>query len=325
MRFGGLSTPEEGVQLNANVIAVANGKGGVGKTSVAANLAGLAAHSGWDVLLVDLDRQGNVGSDLGYLGSPNDDGGRALFDALVDRRPLDVPLRGVRPRLDVVPGGDHTGNAAAVVASLLADIEILRNLERALASVASSYDLIVLDCPPAGGVMVDLALAAARGLLIPVRHDAASLKGLELMARQYRKVRGHLNPDLQLLGVVLFGIGRSATAIRQEVRATLEASLGELAPVFDTVIRFSERAPYDMRLEGKLAHEYEAAAEAARTDRLAALHAGTPGELRSMPRYSQTAGGLAEDYMALADEVLSRFRELAGAATTEPELQEVAP
>ena len=125
--------------------------------------------------------------------------------------------------------------------------------------------------------MVDLALAAARGLLIPVRHDAASLKGLELMARQYRKVRSHLNPDLQLLGVVLFGIGRSATAIRHEVRATLESSLGELAPVFDTVIRFSERAPYDMRLDGKLAHEYEIAAEAARTSRLAALHSGIAG------------------------------------------------
>ncbi len=230
----------------------------------------------------------------------------------------------MRPRLDVVPGGEHTGNAGAVVASQLADVDVLRNLERALAAVAPSYDVIVLDCPPAGGVMVDLALVAAHGLLIPVRHDAASLKGLELMARQYRKVRGHLNPDLQLLGVVLFGIGRSATAIRHEVRSTLEASLGELAPVFDTVIRFSERAPYDMRLEGKLAHEYELAAEEARLSRLAALHSGSPSDLQSMPRYSQTASGLAEDYMSLTDEVLSRLHEISAGHEAEEHVEALA-
>lgn len=308
----------------ANVIAVANGKGGVGKTTVAANLAGLAAHSGWDVLLVDLDRQGNLGSDLGYLGESGDDGGRALFAAVVDGRPLEVPLRGVRPSLDVVPGGDHTGNAAAVVAAQLADVDVLRNLERALETVAPRYNLIVVDCPPAGGVMVDLALVAARGLLIPVRHDAASLKGLELMARQYQRVRGHLNPELELLGIVLFGIGRRATTIRQEVRATLEESLGQLAPVFDTVIRFSERGPYDMRMEGKLAHEYETDAEAARSVRLAALHAGTPRELDSLPRYSATASGLAEDYASLADEVLTRFMEIGG-GMPDSELQQVTP
>ncbi len=299
-----------------NVIAVANGKGGVGKTSVAANLAGVAAQSGWDVLLVDLDRQGNLGSDLGYIGQEGDDGGRALFDALVDGRPLEIPLQEVRPSLSVVAGGDFTGNIAAVVSSQLADVEVLRNLERALSTVASRYNLIILDCPPAGGVIVDLALVAARGLLVPVRHDAASLKGLELMARQYQRIKGHLNPALQLLGVVLFGVGRSATAIRREVRETLEASLGEIAPVFETVIRFSERGPYDMRMDGKLAHEYEVAAEAARSDRLAALRSGAPDALKAIPRYSQTAQGLADDYLHLAEEILGRFAELAEASTT---------
>jgi hypothetical protein len=136
------------------------------------------------------------------------------------------------------------------------------------------------------------------------------------MARQYQRIKSHLNPTLQLLGVVLFGVGRSATVIRQEVRETLVASLGEIAPVFDTVIRFSERAPYDMRMEGRLAHEYEVAAEAARSDRLAALRSSAPDALKAIPRYSQTARGLADDYLHLAEEVLGRFAELAEVSAT---------
>ncbi len=294
--------------MGENVIAIANGKGGVGKTSLSANLSGLLANTGWRTLAVDLDQQGNLGADLGYLQDERFDDGRALWDALVDGQPLKSPLVEVRPKLDVVPGGRWTARADTV---LTAEGGKNRQLLRvALAGLQSEYDAIVLDCPPAGGTMVGLALAAARGLVIPVRADAASLKGLEVMARHYQQAKQGDNPDLELLGVVLFAVGLGSTTIREEVKSTLRRALGDVAPVFDSVIRHSERAPYDMRLAGELAHEYELGAEQAKRHRLGLLRQGSRDAGRHR-RYSTTAPGLAEDYASLAQEIMTRFRPLA--------------
>ncbi len=291
-----------------NVIAIANGKGGVGKTSLSANLSGLLANSGWRTLAVDLDQQGNLGADLGYLQDERFDEGHALWDALVDGQALKPPLMEVRPRLDVVAGGRWTARADAVLTA--EGVENRQLLRVALESLQADYDVIVLDCPPAGGVMVTLALAAARGLVIPVRADAASLKGLEVMARHYQQAKQGDNPDLELLGVVLFAVGLGSTSIREEVKTTLRRALGTIAPVFDAVIRHSERAAYDMRLAGELAHEYELGAEKAKRRRLGLLRQGSR-DVGHRRRYSTTANGVAEDYACLAQEIMSRFRPLA--------------
>ena len=101
-----------------NTIAFANGKGGVGKTSVTANVAGIAALSGWRVLTIDLDPQGNLGNDLGYLQSGESDQGAGLMAAIRDDKKL-KPLRDVRPGLDSVPGGDDMDGLMTVLAPRL--------------------------------------------------------------------------------------------------------------------------------------------------------------------------------------------------------------
>lgn len=282
-----------------NTVAFANGKGGVGKTTLAANVAGLAAVSGWEVLAVDLDAQGNLGADLGYAGSSADDGGRALQAALVGDGKLQPSGRGIREGLDVVAGGQAARRSAAVLAGDQG------GLVEVLEPVGRGYDLVVLDCPPAEETMVSEALLAAEGLVVPVRPDAASQQGLQLMARHYEKARA-VNRRLRLLGVVLFGVSRAATAIRREVRGHLEAVLDGIAPVFEATIGYAERAAYDMRIAGQLAHEYEQAAQEAQHRRLRQLRQGKPDGLAAS-HYSRAAEGVAGDFEAVTEAILARL------------------
>ena len=289
-------------------LALANGKGGVGKTSVAVNLAGVAALSGWRVLLVDLDPQGNVGDDLGYRRDGRGDEGETLHDAVLKRgrMPLE-PLRNVRPGLDVVPGGDYTEELADLLATRrnkaagqhAAQAELLV-LGQVLESVAGDYHLMVLDCPPAGGVLLDAALAAAHWLVIPTRGDAGSIQGLVRVAKRFQEVSSSVNPGLEVLGVVLFDFGNSHRRMVAEVRESLAASLGSVAPVFDAFVRSAPKASGDMRNAGQLAYEYEQSKARAVT--------GSDGPRPWEPgalRFGANAAGLAEDYQRLTDEVLS--------------------
>lgn len=227
-------------------VAVANAKGGVGKTSLVANLAGLAALSGLRVLAVDLDPQGNLAHDLGYLDRTDD--GRSLQRVL---RGVGDPetISGVRPNLDVWCGGKHLG---ASVGSLIPTNQPLAN---AVARVGDQYDAVFFDCPPAMGPLVDAALLASDHLLVPVRADHASLHGLEMIGSKFREVRT-VNCRLSLLGVVIFDVSKSATALADEVAKAVRAGFaGEQLEVL-AAIRRSERAAYDMRGSGSLAHEY---------------------------------------------------------------------
>jgi chromosome partitioning protein len=293
----------------ARVVVVAQGKGGVGKTSLTANVAGLAALAGHRVLAVDLDQQGNLARDLGY--DPGD--GEQLLQAFVGGRPVPV-LKDVRPGLDVVPGGPAVADLLGIAFARsgrggkdLADVLLI-----ALAPVVGEYDLVLVDTPPGERLLVEAALAVASYVVIPTRPDDASLDGLERVAERCAAAR-HRNPQLTLLGVCLFGVGSRSRRLTEGAREAVTDLLGGSAPVFHAQIRHLESAAVDARRQGLLVHELEAATTAARRGRLAALRARRRPEDDLLTR---DASGLAEDYAALAREVMSRIGDLESAAVS---------
>jgi chromosome partitioning protein len=282
-----------------SALMISNGKGGVLKTSLAANLSALAANSGWSVLAVDLDPQGNLATDLGCL--EGSDGGEGLLHAVCDPKPL-IPLEQVRPGLDVVPGGPRTAELAGYLSRMALSGELVHTwLERALAPIASNYSLIVFDCPPGEALVHALAMTAAHYVLIPTQPDLGSIHGLGAVFRRLLDIRASTNPAIEVLGVVVGPVGTQSTAITRRTRAHLADILGESVPVFDRTIRLAQAAAVHCRERGLLAHEYEQEAEQA-----------TPwyrriGERGHTPSFSSAARGLAEDYQVLAEEILGAF------------------
>jgi chromosome partitioning protein len=289
------------------MVVVAQGKGGVGKTSLTANVAGLAALSGHRVLAVDLDQQGNLARDLGYEVTD----GEQLLQAFVSGQPAPV-LPEVRPGLDVVPGGpaiaDLLGIAFARSGRGGKDLSDL--LEVSLAPLVGKYELVLVDTPPGERLLVEAALAIASYVVIPTRADEASLDGLERVAERCLAARER-NPGLTLLGVCLFSVGSRSRRLASSVREVISEMLGDVAPVFDTQIRHMESAAVDARRQGLLVHELEEAAATARKGRLAALRARRRPDDDLLTR---DASALAEDYSALAREVMSRVAQLEAAA-----------
>lgn len=294
----------------SRVVAVVNGKGGVGKTTITANVGGLLAASGYRVLLVDLDPQGNLGEELGYTGSALDDNGLALAQALAFGGDLQ-PVMGVRPQLDVLVGGAQLDMAAAgLTMRANKDPRTAKLvLAQGLAPLAANYDLILIDCPPGQETLQQAALAAARWALIPVKTDASSRKALRDVARRLDAVLD-VNPDLDLLGVVLFGVNRSAHRVIDSARAGIATDLGDDSPVLATSIRHVEAAAQETRERGLLVHELEEAV----------LSAPKWWELRRSgstshdgPR-ARSATGLAGDFQALGEEIIARIT--AGENTT---------
>jgi len=283
----------------SRVIAVVNGKGGVGKTSVVSNLAGLYAAGDSRVLVVDLDPQGNVGNDLGYLGAGRGDDGEALVSAVSNGHPM-VPMSEVRPNLDVVAGGSQLEELAQALREGVLPDGGVQDFAASLAQIAGNYDLVLIDCPPGIDALQKAALAAARWVLIPTKSDDASRAGLRMVAQRFAHVRQHYNPDLALLGVVLFGVNTSAKRVSAQAREDLAADLNLPGIVCDTTIRHVEAAAYDARKRGQLVHELER-------------------DIASAPKWHErfktgnktetlaaSAGSLAGDYQRLAEELINR-------------------
>ena len=300
-----------------HVVAIANAKGGVGKTSLTAGLAGVAAQAGHRVLCVDADPQGNLSLDLGYPVSD----GQGLALAIQSGQPLS-PLRKVRPNLDCVPGGAALFDIPATYISRMARGQTMNGLRPALDAVTpddldADYDLVVVDTPPGEPVLQELVFHASDFLIIPTRSDEASLDGLVTVAHRFAATR-HNNPRLRLLGVLLFGVRHGSTRLRDGVRASLEEALEGAAPVFQTVIRYHESAAVDMRRHGLLPHELVQRHGAEKSVRLAKLREGVRGgEMDGL--LSRDAAGLAADYAALAEEVVAAIADLEAASPTSPE------
>ncbi|MFD0883415.1 ParA family protein [Streptosporangium algeriense] len=287
----------------ARVIAVANDKGGVGKTTISANLGSTLAREGYKVCLVDLNRQANLADDLGYRDTEIDDQGAALLLSIMTGRTLQaVPVPG-RADLFVVPGGTALTDLTGVMVGRVQQHgrSAMLTLAAVLAEAAAPYDLVIIDTPPENTLLIDLALGAARWLLMPTKTDGGGLVGMRLLAERYAIAR-EINPSLGLLGVVLFGTSRSATAIHRDVRAKVEAAFGAGAsPVLTAIIGHSERVAKDARELGMTAYELAAAA-ASQPAWWHALRTGEGGT--SEPRISATASTVAGDFDKLGREVL---------------------
>lgn len=282
-----------------NALMVLTGKGGVGKTSLVAHTAGLVAASEWRVLAVDLDQQGNLARDLGYVD--RSDGGKGLLEAVVMGNKPGV-ITDVRPGLDVIPGGPSLTELADVIGTRAARAgeEALDRLELSLDPVTSQYDLVILDMPPGESWLSRAAMRFCRQIVVPTKTDEGSFDGVSDV---YARIHAQRDRDIRVLGVALMLVTPSAKAVVREARQALEAALGEAAPVFDHTVRYAEAAAVDCRRRGVLAFEYEGIAAAAKARRLEMLRK----KQRPTERVSSAAAGLADDYQQLGKEIIEAW------------------
>jgi chromosome partitioning protein len=224
------------------IIACANQKGGVGNTTTVVNLATYLALDGERVLVIDLDPQGNATSGFGIDRSRLE---RSVYDAVVDGVPLadllvDTPVASVQ----LIPSAIALAGAEIELAPL---DRRERRLAQALSAIARSFDYILIDCPPSLGLLTVNALTAADAVLIPIQSEYYALEGLTQLIATIHLVRDHLNPPLEIKGVVVT-MYDARTNLSSDVAREVRRHLGDR--VFDTIvprsIRLSEAPSYGL-------------------------------------------------------------------------------
>ncbi|QXM26078.1 ParA family protein [Elioraea tepida] len=259
------------------ILAIANQKGGVGKTTTAINLATALAATGQPTLLIDLDPQGNASTGLGL---PRTERGAGSYALIAEARPLaDVTRATAIPGLSLVPADQDLAGAEIELVSLTRREFRLRD---ALAAERfESRTIVLIDCPPSLGLLTVNALVAADAVLVPLQCEFFALEGISQIMRTIEMVRRGLNPSLALQGIVLTMFDRRNN-LSDLVAADVRGFFGD--KVYETVI------PRNVRISEAPSH-------------------GKPVLL-----YDVRSAG-AQAYLALAKELLRRERTAAGAAS----------
>jgi chromosome partitioning protein len=247
--------PRAAESRQAHVIALANQKGGVAKTTTALNLGVALRERGLRVLAVDLDPQGNLTMSQGLNPDTIE---RSMFDVLVHRLPMTEVIH--EREIDLAVSSIDLAGAELALSSLIGRE---RALEKALAAVKEDYDYVVVDTPPSLGILTVNALVAADGVIVPVQCEYLSLRGLVQLQSTLSMIRENLNPNVEIHGILptMFD-GRTLHA--REAIEILEENFGDL--VFTTRIRKTVRYA-EAPVKGSSVLAYEPAGAAAQAYR----------------------------------------------------------
>ncbi len=224
------------------ILAITNQKGGVGKTTSCVNLAASLAHQGKKVLLIDLDPQGNAstgsGIDKAHLKY-------SIYHVLINDKTLqDVIVRSEQGGFDVAPSNRELAGAEV---ELVNEMARETRLKQAIAQLGNMYDYVLLDCPPALNLVTVNALTAAHSVMIPMQCEYYALEGLSDLVNTIKKVRAHLNPVLEIEGL-LRTMFDNRNMLASQVSSQLVSHFGK--KVYQTVIprniRLAEAPSYGM-------------------------------------------------------------------------------